>query len=714
MITLTDPVMIGIILACISIVGVLAVTTTVGVRFSLADAKLPAAVRWAELDEAVGAREERLRFIESEIAKREINLSERDRAEAEADHWRVTIEALKAEYANLGENRREIETVQEELRQAIEDLGAKETELRDLQSRAAAARSELEAVEARYEEASERASVLEREAETVSARRDALNEEVAEIERRRAVLESERSSVAGDVQGLRERLTGMRTEQEHLDRAIRRLQEERGAAEQALDSANKALAELAEDVAEASRVKDELNRLQQRREEAQERLAELDVEESRLQARVARLEGETSDFTGGVAKKEESALADLRTVPTCFATLRAKGGTADPVWQGQQPAEAEFDALIRVQRLLTDSGLKFSSRTLKAFHTSLKTAVVSPLTVLAGISGTGKSQLPRFYADAMGLHFLKIPVQPRWDSPQDLFGFYNYIEKRYKATELARALVHLDHHNWPGEAQPYQDRMLLVLLDEMNLARVEYYFSEFLSRLEGRPSEEQADIAHERRPAEIDVDIPRTGQPQRVYAGQNVLFVGTMNEDESTLALSDKVLDRANVLRFPKPAELHNTIPIPKDDIRAKGYLPKERWLKSWTRRADRLDEVARTSATGVIRELNEVMDSLGRPFGHRMSQAMLHYVANYPAKKLQSLDSEAVQNGLADQIEQRILPKLRGIDVSAHQQELEKLANIAGDRLKDAALAEAVNRAIRDSQSVGFFNWRGFTRSPD
>ena len=107
-----------------------------------------------------------------------------------------------------------------------------------------------------------------------------------------------------------------------------------------------------------------------------------------------------------------------------------------------------------------------------------KTNDISPLVVLAGISGTGKSELPRHYADGMGMHFLLTAVQPRWDSPQDLFGFYNYLEKRYKATELARAMVQFERYNQGKWKRPEDckvdnrsDRMLLVLLDEMNLAR---------------------------------------------------------------------------------------------------------------------------------------------------------------------------------------------------------------------------------------------------
>lgn len=132
-----------------------------------------------------------------------------------------------------------------------------------------------------------------------------------------------------------------------------------------------------------------------------------------------------------------------------------------------------------------------------AFHTSLKISDRSPLVVLAGVSGTGKSELPRRYAEAFGIHFLNVAVQPRWDGPQDLFGFYDYLDRRFRATELARSLVQMDtigprsERGWNppkdwSKGNRLNDQMLLVLLDEMNLARVEYYFSEFLSRLETR------------------------------------------------------------------------------------------------------------------------------------------------------------------------------------------------------------------------------------
>ena len=214
-----------------------------------------------------------------------------------------------------------------------------------------------------------------------------------------------------------------------------------------------------------------------------------------------------------------------------------------------------------------------------------------------------------------------------------------------------------------------------------------------------------------RRPAEIEIDVSRKGQTKRVYAGQNVLFVGTMNEDESTLSLSDKVLDRANMLRFPKPKDLKPSLPTVKDKHIAKGYLPKARWTNSWMRNADRMEAAAHDRASRTAAEINDIMDSMGRPFGHRMGQAILHYVANYPSNLGQTNNSEAIDKALADQIELRILPRLRGVLVDEHRNRLNALADVAKE-LKDEALAEAIEGAIKQSRDTnGLFVWRGFTR---
>ncbi len=194
----------------------------------------------------------------------------------------------------------------------------------------------------------------------------------------------------------------------------------------------------------------------------------------------------------------------------------------------------EAECLARVQDYMSGCGLRFSQRLLLAFHTALKVTDASPLVVLAGISGTGKSELPRRYAEAVGMNFLPLAVQPRWDSPQDMFGFFNYLENRFRATELGRALVQMDqfsresNRGWPSpipdEYVDLSGQVLMVLLDEMNLARVEYYFSDFLSKLETRRGVNMDD-GEKRRKAEIAFEIGRTGigsPSMSVFVGLNV------------------------------------------------------------------------------------------------------------------------------------------------------------------------------------------------
>jgi hypothetical protein len=369
----------------------------------------------------------------------------------------------------------------------------------------------------------------------------------------------------------------------------------------------------------------------------------------------------------------------------------------------------EDEALHSVDQYLKNLGLVYSRRIINAFHTSLKINDAAQLTVLAGVSGTGKSLLPRRYAEAMGIRFLPFAVEPRWDSPQDLLGFYNYIEKRYRATELARAMVYLDPFNTSKLAEDLTqtDEMVIVLLDEMNLARVEYYFSEFLSRLEARPpwaADLKADAC---RDAFITVDI--RGRPQgpiQLFAPHNMLFVGTMNDDESTQSLSDKVLDRGNIMQFAAPDRFEQA--TPHKAVRPSQILPFRTW-KSWCKPPN-LSGSSQDYVRDVIEKLAKIMKELGRPFGHRLNAAMLLYVANYPTNSDLKKD---IQVPLADQIEFRILPKLRGLNIEEHSETFESLERLIREDLGDDALAERFNATCeRQRNAGGLFNWRGLTRS--
>ncbi|MBB5349537.1 hypothetical protein JWG42_13960 [Desulfoprunum benzoelyticum] len=372
------------------------------------------------------------------------------------------------------------------------------------------------------------------------------------------------------------------------------------------------------------------------------------------------------------------------------------------------PSEQEM--LKKTSNYIKSQNLYFPERVINAFHTALKINDISPLVVLAGISGTGKSELPRRYAEGMGIHTVILAVQPRWDSPQDLFGFYNYLEERYKATELARAMVQFELYNrdqWQipvGWDHDRSDRMLLVLLDEMNLARVEYYFSEFLSRLETRRGIDLTN-PEERAKAEISLEMGSLAEgekPIRLFPGQNVLFSGTMNEDETTQALSDKVLDRSCVLRFGRPkriSALENVKSIPPT---ASG-LTFEQW-RSFLEYD--LPSQEKDKVNSWINKLNDAMEKLNRPFGHRVAQAIQRYVANYP-----NWIPNRVSLAMADQIEQRIMPKLRGIEIGEAEQPLKEIHTVIKD-CGDEPLLAAFKQGAQSQQQV--FIWRGLDRTED
>jgi 5-methylcytosine-specific restriction endonuclease McrBC GTP-binding regulatory subunit McrB len=306
----------------------------------------------------------------------------------------------------------------------------------------------------------------------------------------------------------------------------------------------------------------------------------------------------------------------------------------------------------------------------------------------------------------MGLHFVILPVQPRWDSPQDLFGFYNYLEGRYKATELARAMVQFELYNtslWPlpeGWDHGRSDRMLLVLLDEMNLARVEYYFSEFLSRLETRRGINHAD-EKERAKAEIALEMGSLSESEiaiRLFPGQNILFTGTMNEDETTQALSDKVLDRACVMRFGRPKKISRRPTVTKIEPTKNG-ITFDQW-RNWMKEESSLGE--RSQVNDWINILNESMEKLNRPFGHRVAQAIQSYIANYP-----EWVTNRVKTAMADQIEQRILPKLRGVEISDTREALRKIQSVI-DQCEDSQLLKAFKKGYSNQE---IFIWRGIDR---
>ena len=166
---------------------------------------------------------------------------------------------------------------------------------------------------------------------------------------------------------------------------------------------------------------------------------------------------------------------------------------------------------------------------------------VSKILILQGMSGTGKTSLAHAFGEFVDNRSTVIPVQPMWKERTDLIGYYNEFTKRFNETLLLEKMY---------EANYNQD-MYVTVLDEMNIARVEYYFAEFLSLLElPNPEERYLTVV-----SDTWASDPVQLKDGRVKLPVNMWFIGTANNDDSTFAISDKVYDRAMVLDLDRKAE---------------------------------------------------------------------------------------------------------------------------------------------------------------
>jgi predicted nucleic acid-binding Zn-ribbon protein len=417
-----------------------------------------------------------------------------------------------------------------------------------------------------------------------------------------------------------------------------------------------------------------------------------------------RLENTRIDLDARVETLSEKLKKVGRMPPEAFESLEA---SVFSEIGNVRTDDNEEKAIQRLNQLVEFCGFEIPIRLQDAFHTALKTSDISCLTVMAGVSGTGKSAFPKLYSQAMGIHFLPLAVEPRWDSPHDLFGFLNYMENRFEATTLGRALVQFNNSPYaPAKQASLKDQILLVLLDEMNLARIEYYFSEFLSKLEMRRN---TNIENEEdyRVVSVEVFPGYAGDGKvppspavRLYSGSNVIFVGTMNEDESTQTLSDKVIDRANVLYFGRPNRLHG---MQQKMIYDKDWRPlTEQIWRAWIVDAGVETIPSYEHIENLINNINQTLSLIGRPFGWRTYKAIQSYIANHPAVRFRQ---DSGMRPLSDQIAMRVMPKLRGVDLSEHGEIFNNLGQLL-QQVNDPALQQEFDHARQSSQ--GFFDWRG------
>ncbi|MBQ4068394.1 MAG: hypothetical protein IJC76_04005 [Lachnospiraceae bacterium] len=221
--------------------------------------------------------------------------------------------------------------------------------------------------------------------------------------------------------------------------------------------------------------------------------------------------------------------------------------TVDLVYKDENYVAPEYDNKMTLEEICINFRNYAASRLhlyyeLDVIKQAFATFGAAKMLILQGISGTGKTSLPYALGQYLNNPSLICSVQPSWRDRTELFGYYNDFTKKYTETDFLKTLY---------EAQYYDD-MKLVILDEMNIARVEYYFAEMLSILE-LPREDERFVSVVSSQADNDPDKMFEG---KIWIPSNVWYVGTINNDDSTFAVSDKVYDRAIPIDLDARAEV--------------------------------------------------------------------------------------------------------------------------------------------------------------
>lgn len=286
-------------------------------------------------------------------------------------------------------------------------------------------------------------------------------------------------------------------------------------------------------------------------------------------------------------------------------------------------------------------------------HTALK---CSSLVILSGLSGTGKSAIVDIYARALGINntanpeenrLLFIPVRPSWNDDSDLLGYVDLVHMVYRASDsgfvdfLVRA-----------QKEENKNKLFVVCFDEMNLARVEHYFSQFLSLLERPANQRELQLYDKQYSGRL---YNSAEYPNRIKIGDNVKFIGTVNIDESTYHFSDKVLDRANVIQL----DVLNYASMWKKT--KYGSLVNINWTM------DDYNAITVTNSDEdmhlvhqLLWDIHTLLHSANSKYGvgPRIVKSIEMYLWNLPKSRIGDF---SYSDGIDLQIAQRVLTKVRG-----------------------------------------------------
>ena len=240
------------------------------------------------------------------------------------------------------------------------------------------------------------------------------------------------------------------------------------------------------------------------------------------------------------------------------------------------------------------------------------------LTILQGMSGTGKTSLPKIVSEALMSVCDIVEIESSWRDKNELLGYYNEFNKVYTPKKFTQALY---------KASLNSDTLTFIVLDEMNLSRIEYYFSDFLSLMENDPDQREIKLLNTPLARSIDGDkIPYIALEggHTIKIPQNVWFIGTANRDESTYDISDKVYDRAHTMNFDKRAQK----PAFYGDPIPARYLPAGELVKLFEQAKATLP--IDIDKYPVIHKAEELLAPYNISFGNRIATQIEAFVSIY------------------------------------------------------------------------------------
>ena len=379
-------------------------------------------------------------------------------------------------------------------------------------------------------------------------------------------------------------------------------------------------------------------------------------------------------FQGREAKKDEpgtwvwrlrSELYDALTEVNILRFL-SKGGEEEMKTK---------DILEKIKEYIAAKGFTYKDNLVENFYLSLKP---KPFVILAGTSGTGKTKLVKLFAEAIGANYKLVSVRPDWSDSSDLFGHVNL-----KNEFVPGAIIDYVKRAELDSGNPY-----FLCLDEMNLARVEYYLSDFLSIIETRHRSGNGIVTDE-----IILDKVAEKKYGKVILPDNLYVIGTVNMDETTFPFSKKVLDRANTIEFsyvdlvPDFEEEHDSIdPVSqKNDFLVTEYIT----LKADT---DGKDRELIVKICEELQDINMILQKANAHVGYRVRDEIVFYMLNNNNAELLNYEE-----AFDFEIMQKILPRIQGSSGAVKEMLCELFKKFAGDYtgLSQASISEQMQECI-------------------